>query len=170
MGITAVFCAVFSGISTIMDLKWEKVYNFWICGGWISCLLLRCIWEQEFRWSSFVGGTVVPVLLMFPLFLGKMIGTGDIKVFAVLGSAMGGRRILLCMLFSFVLGGVIALPVLIFRCNVRERLTYFFTYLNEVFLTKSFPAYLAPGKRPENIHFTIPIFGSVLLLCLGGII
>lgn len=119
-------------------------------------------------WISFLGGTAVPILIMFPLFLGKMIGTGDIKVFAVLGSAMGVGRILWCMILSFLLGAVIALPVLIFRCSAGERFSYFFTYLKQIFLTKTFSAYLAPGKHPENIHFTIPIFGSVLLLCIGG--
>lgn len=170
MGIIAAFCAIFSGISTIMDIKWEKVYNFWIYGGWLSCLLIRWISEEKLPVLSFLGGTAVPILVLFPLFLGKMIGTGDIKVFAVLGSAVGARRILWCMLLSFGIGAVIALPILIFRCNARERFMYFFTYLRKVFITKTFPAYLAPGKHPENIHFTIPIFGSVLLLCLGGII
>lgn len=170
MGISAIFCTIFSGVAVIMDVKWEKVYNFWSYGGWLSWLLFQYISEDRMNWLNFLGGTVVPILVMFPLFLGKMIGTGDIKVFAVLGSVLGVEKILQCMVLSFLIGALIAVPVLIFRCNIRERFVYFFTYLKQVFLTKTFPAYLAPGKRPENIHFTIPIFGSVLLLCSGGIL
>ncbi|MBS6193963.1 MAG: prepilin peptidase [Clostridiales bacterium] len=168
MGIVGTFCAFFSGIAVIMDIKWEKVYNFWSYGGWLSCLIVRGISEGSVDWGGALTGTAVPLFILFPLFLGKMIGTGDIKVFAVLGCAMGAGKILQCMILAFLLGAVISLPVLIFRCNIRERFAYFFTYLNQVFTTKTFPAYLAPGKRPENIHFTIPIFGSVLLLSLGG--
>ena len=97
-----------------------------------------------------------------------MLGTGDIKVFMVLGSAMGGKVIIYSMIISFLAGAVIAIPVLLFRCNTKERFVYFFTYLNHVLITKTFPPYLAPGKHPENIHFTVPVFCSVLLLILKG--
>lgn len=170
MGKVAIFCAVFSGISVIMDAKWDKVYNFWICAGWAASFLLSFF---PGGWSAvrmFFGGTAIPILVLFPLFVGKMLGTGDIKVFAVLGSAVGGRKILLCMILSFLLGVIPALWGLLFRCDAGERFSYFFTYLQTVLRTGTFPAYLAPGKRPENIHFTIPIFGSVLLLISGGIL
>ena len=97
-----------------------------------------------------------------------MLGTGDIKVFMVLGSAMGGKVIIYSIIISFLVGAVIAIPVLLFRCNTKERFVYFFTYLNHVLVTKTFPPYLAPGKHPENIHFTVPVFCSVLLLMLKG--
>ncbi|NCB91767.1 MAG: prepilin peptidase [Clostridia bacterium] len=153
-----------------MDAKWEKVSNLWILGGWVVSLLICVLGSSDQSLWMFFGGTLVPVLVLFPLFVCRMLGTGDIKVFAVLGSAMGMKNILLCIGISFALGAVVSIPILIFRCNAKERFVYFFTYLNTVFATGTFPPYLAPGKRPENIHFAVMIFCSVMLLMLGGTI
>lgn len=168
MKFSTAFCIIFSGISMIMDIKWEKVYNYWIACG-LLCSVVNCLaCSQQTEIMKQIFGMLIPIAVLFPLFLGKMLGTGDIKVFAVLGSMMGVRWILVCMVWSFIIGAVIAVPVLLLRCNAKERFTYFFTYLNHVLITKTFPPYLAPGKRPENIHFTIPIFCSVLLLSVKG--
>lgn len=168
MSITGIFCVFFSLVAVFMDVKWEKVFNFWIWGGWICGLIFSIISGEEHGWKIFMGGTLAPIILLFPLFLGKMLGTGDIKVFSVLGSVMGVKKIVYCLVTSFLVGAVISVPVLIFRCNARERFSYFFTYLKKVLETRTFPPYLMPGKHPENIHFTIPIFVSVLLFCAGG--
>lgn len=168
MSVAGSFCLIFSFGAMIMDLKWEKVCNFWNYGSWITVLLGRGILEGGSGCLGGLAGTAVVIIVLFPLFLGKMLGTGDIKVFAVLGSAMGAKSVCYCIAFSFLLGALISLPILLFRCNVRERFAYFFTYLRRVLETRTFSAYLVPGSRPENIHFTIPIFISVVLFCAGG--
>ena len=117
---------------------------------------------------SLLGRNISGSFLFFPLFLGKMIGTGDIKVLAVLGSVLGPRKILFCIVTAFLLGAVESFFLLFFRCDWRQRFLYFFQYLQRAYVERSLPPYLVPGKRPENIHFTIPILGSVLLLYLGG--
>ena len=92
------------------------------------------------------------------------------EVIQGLGSAVirfwGG--ILFCIVTAFLLGAVESLFLLFFRCDWRQRFLYFFQYLQRAYVERSLPPYLVPGKRPENIHFTIPILGSVLLLYLGG--
>ena len=156
MSVAGSFCLIFSFGAMIMDLKWEKVCNFWNYGSWITVLLGRGILEGGSGWLGGLAGTAVVIIVLFPLFLGKMLGTGDIKVFAVLGSAMGAKSVCYCIAFSFLLGALISLPILLF------------TYLRRVLETRTFSAYLVPGSRPENIHFTIPIFISVVLFCAGG--
>lgn len=168
MSITGIFCAFFSLVAVFMDVKWEKVFNFWILGGWVCGVVLHLISGEMYSWRSFIGGTLTPIFLLFPLFIGKMLGTGDIKMFAVLGSVMGVKKIVYCLIASFLVGAVLSVPVLMFRCDARERFSYFFTYLKQVLETRTFPPYLMLGKHPENIHFTIPIFISVLLFCAGG--
>lgn len=92
MSITGIFCAFFSLVAVFMDLKWEKVFNFWILGGWVCGVVLHLISGEMYSWRSFIGGTLTPIFLLFPLFIGKMLGTGDIKMFAVLGSVMGVKK------------------------------------------------------------------------------
>ncbi len=162
MGSNEIFCLLFSFLSMIFDIKWEKVPNAWnLCG------LLILFLVQGFEWKWLVGG-ITPFAVLFVLFLCKMIGTGDIKVFMVLGYAMGFEWIIQCMICSFLVGACTSLFILFYRCNVYQRLAYFFTYLKTVFQTGTFPPYLATGEHPENTHFTIFIFCSVLLLITQG--
>lgn len=168
MKFSGVFCILFSGVAMIMDLKWEKVYNFWICIGILCGQLLLINVDQPIEMLRSLTGMLIPFAVLFPLFLCKMLGTGDIKVFVVLGSVMGVRWAIKCIGWSFLIGAVMAVPLLFYRCDVKERFLYFFTYLNHIFVTKTFPPYLAPGRNPENIHFTIPIFCSVILLTMRG--
>lgn len=160
MGNNEIFCLIFSFVSMIFDIKWEKVPNYWNLCGLLTLLIL-----QGFEINGIVGA-IVPLAVLFILFLCKMIGTGDMKVFMVLGYAMGAEWIIRCMISSFLIGACISLIILLYRCSLRQRLIYFFTYLKTVFETGTFPPYLAPGKQPENTHFTIFIFGSVVLLTI----
>lgn len=146
----------------LFDMKWERVPNFWDLIG-VMVLIL----SQGVQGSRLIGA-LVPFAVLFPLFLCRMIGTGDIKVFMVLGYAMGWRWILSCMLYAFLLGAIFAVGFLFLRCDWHQRFAYFFTYLKTVITTGTYPPYLAPGKHPENMHFTIFIFGSVLLLIVEG--
>ena len=162
MGRMEIFCLIFSFVSMIFDIKWEKVPNYWnLCG----LLILFFLQGVEIKW---IIGCLTPFLVLFFLFLCKMMGTGDIKVFMVLGYAMGMEWIIQCIMYSFLIGACIALPILLYRCNLSQRLIYFFTYLKTVMQTGTFQPYLALGKLPENTHFTIYIFCSVILLITQG--
>lgn len=169
-----VFCAFFAMGAALMDLKWEKVPNSWCLFGWLASVVvqvLTALLESEHPdFGKMIGGTIFPLILLFPLFAAKMLGTGDIKVFAVLGSMTGAGTIIRCIMLSFLLGAAIAVPVLFLYCNYKRRILYFFSYLRRVMETRKIPPYLVPGNAPENLHFTLPILGSVWLLILGGFI
>ena len=160
------FCAFFTFISMLMDIKWEKVCNHWICAGWLAGVDFRLYLESETGWVHIAADTLFPLLILFPLFIFKMIGTGDIKVFMVTGSVMGIKDNVICIAVSFVIAAMAAVPILIFRCDWRERLRYFSTYVRQVMAAGKAVPYITPGKHPENIHFTIPVFLSVVYLFL----
>lgn len=153
-----------------MDIKWEKVFNWWVLTGWVTSFLIRFYYMDNMDWMLFFSGTVGTFLILFPLFLFKMLGTGDIKVFMVLGSITGIRKNVECIVISFIIAAVISLPVLIFRCDIRERFKYFFSYVEESLKNKTILPYLAPGKRPENIHFTIAVTCSVIYMIINEVV
>ena len=150
----------------IMDIKWEKVFNWWIYAGWIASFLIQFFFMDDMDWIIFLTGTAGTFIIMFPLFFFKMLGTGDIKVFMVLGSITGIKNNIRCIVISFIMAAVISLPVLIFRCNIKERFAYFFSYIERNLKNKTSLPYLAPGRRPENIHFTIAITCSVIYMII----
>lgn len=82
--------------AVFFDCEWEKVPNLWIIAGLqismaehLSGEVIQGLGSAVIR---FWGGIFLVLFLFFPLFLGKMIGTGDIKVLAVLGSVLGPRE------------------------------------------------------------------------------
>lgn len=103
------------------------------------------------------------LIVLFPLYLFRMIGAGDIKMAAVLFGAAGlrqGGRIFLCGLAA---AGIWSLVLLIRRGIARQRLTYLVFYLYRSALGGSVePYYLEArdGKR-HLLSGTVPVLGVI---------
>ena len=103
------------------------------------------------------------------LFAFGMIGAGDIKLFCALGGIMGCESIIKCIFISFLTGAGISATLLIFNHNFCERILYFIEYVKCTVSTGKISSYRRKSiAAPENFHFTIPVFISVLLYA-GGI-
>jgi len=86
-------------------------------------------------------GITFPFLLLLLLYLSRMLGAGDIKLFCSIGALMGWRFILWDMAFAFLSGGVIALIIIVRQKNGLSRLRYMANYLKGCFLTLSILPY-----------------------------
>ena len=162
------FPVVIAGTAMIMDFRTAKVDNGWILFsmfvGFVLCIRERGVSGIRF----FLMGSGAPLFLAVLFVLG-MLGAGDIKLFCALGSVMGFSEILKCICISFMIGACISLANLISEHIFCERIRYFMSYLENTVKNKQILSY---GKKdislPENFHFTVPIFLSVLLYA-GGI-
>ena len=96
---------------------------------------------------------VLPVLLLFPLFVLRMLGAGDIKLFSAIGALMGVGFVFGVMLAAFLCGGVLALLLMAARRNGAQRMRYFWGYIKNCFLTGSFPPYTDFAGKPEGVVF-----------------
>ena len=156
-----------AGVSVIMDLRQMQVKN-----GWILCSLFvgagNCFWQRGLAGLvRFVPGVLVPLILLGWMFYFRMLGPGDIKIFCALGGIMGPVKILWCIWFSFLCGAGISLAVLGCYGGIGQRMTYLAEYLMEYLRTGSRKPYYQRGSSLENIHFTVPIFMSVMLYTGG---
>lgn len=167
MSVQSLLVLCFSGMAMCMDFLMEKVVNGFIC----VILLTGFCWQMRQKGISGVGegilGILVPWILLMPLFYFRMLGAGDIKLFSGLGSFLGAAAILKLVLCSLFLGGLLSLAFLISCGNFKERLSYFFSYLYEYYRNRRLHSYMERGSQPENFHFTVPVFLSVMLY-VGG--
>lgn len=116
-----------------------------------------------------ITGMLLPVIIFAPLFLFHMIGAGDIKLFSVLGGIMGTEKILRCIIYAVTCGAGISLAILILNGDAFSRFWYLREYIREYFQTGEIkPYYKGNVASPENFHFTIPVFMSVVLYA-GGV-
>lgn len=158
---------VAASIAVCMDIYREKVSNGFIC---IICwvgLGLRQMGISETGVIQGILGCIVPLVLLFPLFLGRMLGAGDIKLLASLGMLMGFPAILFCLGWALIFGAALSFAILIFCGDFLCRLQYFLFYVRKFLQTGKADAYRKEGKQVENFHFTVPIFMAVLLYTGG---
>lgn len=157
-----------AGVAMIMDLCWMRVDNGWILCSLVSGLLFQVCSYGIQGVIRFVAGVTFPVMILGALFVFRMLGAGDIKVFCALGGFMGMKMIGKCILFSFFLGGGLSLIILLFYGDFYQRIHYFINYFQELFQTRKVRPYYKTEMALENFHFTVPIFMSVLLH-VGGV-
>ena len=81
---------------------------------------------------------------------------------------MGFPSIIWCIIVSFLIGAVISLSILIFYGMFSQRIRYFYEYLQDYLRTGRWKPYYKRGMPLENIHFTVPVFLSVMLYA-GGV-
>lgn len=156
-----------AGVSVLMDLHEMKVQNSWIVTSLMAGFFI-CIGRNGGRSIPlFVAGAAVPLVILGGLFYFRMLGSGDIKLFCALGGIMGPVDIVKCIGLSFFFGAIFSLMLLITCGLMQERILYFLNYLEDYIRTGKKKPYYQKGAALENIHFTVPVFMSVMLY-VGG--
>lgn len=163
-----VWPVIVAGVSVIMDVKNARIDNGWILFSVCVGLYFK-IYKGGFpAVISFAVGMMTPLALLGILFYFRMLGPGDIKLLCALGGVMGSREIVCCIIASFLMGAVMSMAILIFYGNVSQRIQYLYQYLQEYLHTGIRKPYYKKGMPLENIHFTVPVFLSVVLYT-GGV-
>ncbi|MCI6567811.1 MAG: prepilin peptidase [Dysosmobacter sp.] len=113
--------------------------------------------------SALAGGLVM--LCLFPLFALRMLGAGDVKALMAVGCMLGWPMALSALAYSILAAGVLAVCVLLFRKNGRERLKYFLTYCKLCWYSRSLQPYAASMKADSgSFRFSFGITLGILAL------
>lgn len=109
---------------------------------------------------------MLPIILLYLLFLMHALGAGDIKLLSVAGGFLGVRGGLYCIFYSFVIGAVLSAAKMICQHNLWVRLNYLRSYISLSLVTHTFHDYDRHSDGKENeIHFSICILlGTILYL------
>ena len=154
-------------VSAGTDLRARRVPNIWLALHAVFALLLRVGRGEVQPIPAALTAAVIPFLLLFPLFLIRAVGAGDIKLLMVIGLYIGRPAVLHCLLWSFLFAGVFALPVLFFPARRRARFSYLFSYFRSYLKSGRRRPYIPDPASPDTVHMTIPVLMSVLLW-IGG--
>lgn len=155
-----------------MDLRCARVDNgwllFWLAVG-TGMQVIRAGPGYAFRQIllQVLPGMAVPLLLLFPFFYFRMLGAGDIKTLAVLGSLLGRKAMIPCLFFTFLFGAILSLSIFLADGGFRRRIQYLASWLQHYLQTGQRQPYLRVGVREESLHMTIPMLMAVLLRAGG---
>lgn len=156
------------------DMKEHRVPNWWVVSA-VLCGLGLCILDaakgQEIsavlRYAVRLGAVTAA---LFPLFLFRVMGAGDIKMMAVMAGCLGltvGIKAIAC---GFIVGAVLALVKLLIQRSLFQRLKVLTAYIRRLFLTKEIVPYYVAGRDGSQavIPFTLCLFlGYLWYVAMG---
>lgn len=102
-----------------------------------------------------VIGVIVPVVILFILFLLRFLGAGDIKLFSAVG-AFTGISILKIILYAFISGGVISIIYIIGNYILS------FANRNNISEVKLKEETGTGGLHKRRIHFSLAVLVGVI--------
>lgn len=127
------------------DLRWRKIPNWLVLSGLIVGFALNGF---LFEWQGVklaALGLGIAFAVYFPLYLIRAMGAGDVKLMMAIGSLVGWAAWLFIFIFTGVIGGVIAIAVLLLRRRTKQ------TLWNVGFLLHRLMRFQAPYVANEEL-------------------
>lgn len=132
-------------------------------------------------WSDMLFATMRSLcvtVVLYLLFMFGMLGAGDVKLCAVAVLYLNGKDSIRFLAAGFLVAAVVSIGKMIVCKNVRERITYFFSYMAEILRTGKMHLYfkeeLALVEKKAVMHMAGPMLAG-LVICrwlsqMGGIL
>lgn len=127
--------------------------------------------------AACLPGFLLPLLLLCPLVLLRMMGGGDVKLLSVIGLFLGPGPVLKVMLRSLLVGGVVSLIMVLRQGTILFRFSYLTSYMTAI--SRNFsrrdtrsrslplvPPYRGPGTRNGEFCFSPCILLGLILTLL----
>ncbi|MFO0905487.1 MAG: A24 family peptidase [Pirellulales bacterium] len=148
-------------VATYTDVRWRIIHNAttyggiataWAASAWATWAGVDsgagspaevARWGLPPLWDSLIGCLVCgAMMLVCYLFFARELGGGDVKLIAMIGCFLGPYGGLEAMLWTMVIGGVMALVILVWRVGAVRLAGILGRYLTAA----------ASGRRPELLE------------------
>lgn len=153
-------------VAAIYDIRYRRIPN-WLT---LSSLLIGFglnwfLFEMSgLRMAAF--GLGLAFLIYFPLYLLRGMGAGDVKLMGAIGSIVGPANWFGIFVLSSILGGLIAVVLVVFKGRLRK------TFANVGFMLKEMLSLRAPYMKKEELDVKNPRAATLphgLVIALGSI-
>ncbi len=101
--------------AAVYDWRWRRIPNWLVSAGAVAAFALH-VWLGGLEGlKTAASGFSVALAVYVPLFAIRSVGGGDVKLMAAVGAFLGAVDWLLLFLISSLLGGVMALALVIWK-------------------------------------------------------
>lgn len=154
--------------ATYYDLRKYRVPNHIILSGLGTSLLIQLFTKGLYGIVWWGKGIIIPVAVLFILYLFHVIGAGDIKLFSVVGGFLGVYQVIHVIILAFIIGAVMSVFQMIRFRNLGNRMQYLANYIHKVIKEKKIKSYynVEEGSPKDIIPFTLAIMISVFIATL----
>ncbi len=151
-------------VAAVGDMRTGRIRNRLILTG-LGIGLFYQIWEEGlFGIIIFLVQVTIPVIILFLLFLMRVLGAGDIKLFSIIYGICGLQEGMTCIAIAFVIGAAFSVVRMIRQKNLNVRLIGFGIYIRTVFTERSLFPYPYGAREKENtICFSVAILLGYLV-------
>lgn len=151
-------CLTLLSVAVAMDIRSFQISNRLIVSGFLIGCFFQ-IQESGVKGASvFLFNVSVPVILFYLLFLMRVLGAGDIKLFSMIGGFWGLQLLCTTIAASFLVAAVMSLGKMLFHRNLILRLQVFRGYMLEVLASGRLLRYPQESQGERHIiHFSIAI-------------
>ena len=159
--------------AALFDLKEERIPNRWLLTGLFFSLACQSLLFRDSRLHPDFLSALLPFLLLFPFYLLRMIGAGDIKLLMVTGVFMKPGQILRLLLFTFLSASVCAVLHIFFSPSDSndfhpfERFRYLLRYLYTFRISGCQEPYWRGRQSEEKGHLAFYIFAALIPWAAG---
>src|SRR6202451_1832127 len=147
-GVAQALLGVLTLVAAGFDIRYRRIPNWLVLAG----ILTGFAWNlYSSGWSGLghaAAGFGLGFALYFPLYLLRARGAGDVKLLAAVGAIVGPGNCFWIFLLTAVLGGVIALILILFRGRVRQ------TFFNVGWIIGDLLHLRAPYQSNEELDVT----------------
>jgi prepilin peptidase CpaA len=157
---------VMLGLALYQDVSAHKIKNWLTLTAALAGVALNFVEKGPAGLVMAVQGWLVPVLALMLLYRLNMMGAGDIKLFAAMGSLMGLEFVTLCFIFSVFTGGVIAFVILIREKALAARMIKIIRYFCLMAATGRIMPYVARGDNSSKFIFSAAIVPGAIVQLL----
>ena len=143
-----ILLGILIAVAAVFDIRFRRIPNWLVLAG----ILIGFVWNvSSLGWPGLgraAAGLGLGFALYFPLFLLRARGAGDVKLLAAVGAITGPGNCFWVFLLTALLGGVIAMVVLLFRGRVRH------TLFNVSWILRDLLRLKAPYQSSDELDVT----------------
>lgn len=147
-GVGQILLGILVLIAAAFDIRYRRIPNWLVLAGIVVGLGFNVYdsgWAGLLRAAEGLG---LGFILYFPLYLIRARGAGDVKLLAAVGAITGPGNCLWIFLSTAILGGIIAVLVLLVRGRLQR------TLFNVAWIARDLLHFQAPYKSSEELDVT----------------
>jgi prepilin peptidase CpaA len=149
------------------DMRYRRIPNAFVLATLTSGLVINAIFGGVQGALASVKGCALAFVLMFVLHVFGAMGAGDVKLFAAIGSVVGGALVLPTFLVVILTGGALAVGTMIRAKAVRTTMHRVLQIFAGLMPGWEMPRFAVPADRRHTIPYGVAIMlGSLISLTI----
>ena len=148
LGAGQILLAILVAVAAVFDIRFRRIPNWLVLAG----IVVGLSWNvYASGWSGLgrgAAGLGLGFILYFPLYLIRARGAGDVKLLAAVGAITGPANCFWIFFLTALLGGLIALILLLFRGRLGK------TLFNVAWILRDIVHFRAPFRSSAELDVT----------------